>query len=83
MFDIVCSLILIILTSPVMLFAAIGTKLSSPGPIIFKQARVGKNKRLFQMYKFRSMRVNALENTGWTKNDDPRKTRFGSMMRKT
>ena len=83
LFDIVCSLILIILTSPVMLFAAIGTKLSSPGPIIFKQARVGKNKRLFQMYKFRSMRVNALENTGWTKNDDPRKTRFGSMMRKT
>jgi len=83
LFDIVCSLILILLTSPVMLFAAIGTKLSSPGPIIFKQARVGKNKRLFQMYKFRSMRVNALENTGWTKNDDPRKTRFGSMMRKT
>jgi len=83
LFDIVSSLILIILTSPVMLFAAIGTKLSSPGPIIFKQERVGKNKRPFQMYKFRSMRVNTQENTGWTKSDDPRKTRFGSMMRKT
>jgi lipopolysaccharide/colanic/teichoic acid biosynthesis glycosyltransferase len=35
------------------------------------------------MYKFRSMRVNAQERTGWTKNDDPRKTRFGSLMRKT
>lgn len=82
-FDILASLILIVLTSPVMLFAVIGTLLSSPGPIIFKQTRVGKNKRLFQMYKFRSMRVNAQERTGWTKNDDPRKTRFGSLMRKT
>ncbi|NCB05895.1 MAG: sugar transferase, partial [Clostridia bacterium] len=83
LFDIVTSLILIVITSPVMLFAVIGTLLSSPGPIIFQQTRVGKNKRLFQMYKFRSMRVNAEENTGWTKTDDPRKTRFGSLMRKT
>jgi len=83
LFDILNSLVLIVLTSPVMLFAVIGTLLSSPGPIIFKQTRVGKNKRLFQMYKFRSMRVNAQEGTGWTKNDDPRKTRFGSLMRKT
>ena len=83
LFDIVSALVFIVITSPVMLFAAIGTKLSSPGPIIFKQTRVGKNKRLFQMYKFRSMRVNADEKTGWTKNDDPRKTRFGSLMRKT
>jgi len=83
LFDIASSLVLIVLTSPVMLFAAIGTLLSSPGPMIFKQTRVGKNKRLFQMYKFRSMRVNAQESTGWTKSDDPRKTRFGSLMRKT
>ena len=83
LFDIVSSLILIVLTSPVMLFAVVGTLLSSPGPIIFKQTRVGKNKRLFQMYKFRSMRVNAQECTGWTTSDDPRKTRFGSLMRKT
>lgn len=83
LFDIASALILILITSPLMLFAAVGTLLSSPGPIIFKQNRVGKNKRLFQMYKFRSMRVNTQENTGWTKNDDPRKTRFGSLMRKT
>ena len=83
LFDIVSSLILIVITSPVMLFAVVGTLLSSPGPIIFQQTRVGKNKRLFQMYKFRSMRVNAEEKTGWTTSDDPRKTRFGSLMRKT
>ena len=83
LFDIVSSLILIVLTSPVMLFSVIGTLLSSPGPIIFQQTRVGKNKRLFQMYKFRSMRVNTQECTGWTTSDDPRKTRFGSLMRKT
>ncbi|NLI55337.1 MAG: undecaprenyl-phosphate glucose phosphotransferase [Clostridiales bacterium] len=81
--DIVSALLLIIVTSPVMLFAAIGVKLSSPGPVIFRQTRIGRNKRPFQMYKFRSMRVNARESTGWTKNDDPRKTKFGSLIRKT
>lgn len=80
--DIVCSLLLIILTSPLMLIAAIGVKLSSPGPIIFKQERVGKDKKPFYMYKFRSMRVNARENTGWSKNEDDRKTWFGSLIRK-
>ena len=82
-FDIFASLFLIVLTSPVMLFAVIGVKLSSPGPVIFRQDRVGKNKKLFKMYKFRSMRVNSEENTAWTTDDDPRKTRFGSFIRKT
>ena len=80
--DVVGSLILIVLTSPVMLVAAIGTKLSSPGPIIFKQTRVGRGKREFGMYKFRSMRVNDEEQTAWTTSDDPRKTKFGSFMRR-
>lgn len=80
--DIVGSLVLIILTSPIMLFAAIGIKLTSKGPVIFKQERVGLNKKIFTMYKFRSMRVNDSENTGWTTNDDPRKTKFGSFIRK-
>ena len=57
-------------------------KLSSPGPIIFKQLRVGKDKKEFYMYKFRSMRVNAREQTGWSTNEDPRKTAFGSFIRK-
>lgn len=81
--DIVSALLLILITSPIMLIAAIGVRFSSPGPIIFRQTRVGRNKKLFQMYKFRSMRVNAQENTGWTKQDDPRKTKFGSFIRKT
>lgn len=81
--DIVLALLLILITSPVMLITAIGVKLSSPGPVIFRQTRIGRNKKLFQMYKFRSMRVNSLENTGWTKQDDPRRTKFGSFIRKT
>lgn len=80
--DILGSLFLIILTSPLMLIAAIGVRLSSPGPIIFKQERVGKDKKNFYMYKFRSMRVNSRENTGWSKNEDDRKTWFGSLIRK-
>ena len=80
--DVAGSLVLILLTSPVMLVVAVGVKLSSPGPVIFKQERVGLNKRPFLMYKFRSMRVNAQESTGWSRNEDPRKTRFGSFIRK-
>ena len=81
-FDIVGALMLIVLTSPLMLAAAVGVKLSSPGPIIFKQLRVGKDKKEFYMYKFRSMRVNAREQTGWSTDKDPRKTAFGSLIRK-
>ncbi len=81
--DIVVSLILIILTSPIMLFAIIGVKLSSKGKVIFKQKRVGKNNKIFTMYKFRSMKENQESDTAWTTDDDPRKTRFGTFMRKT
>ncbi len=81
--DIVGSLLLIILTSPLMLAAVIGVKLSSPGPILFKQKRVGTLGREFYMYKFRSMRVNDESTTAWSKDFDPRKTKFGNFMRKT
>ncbi|QAT41928.1 undecaprenyl-phosphate glucose phosphotransferase [Aminipila luticellarii] len=80
--DILGSILLIAITSPVMLAASIGIKLSSPGPVIFKQERIGLNKKPFTMYKFRSMRVNPIERTGWTTLDDPRKTKFGSFIRK-
>lgn len=80
--DIVGSFILIICTSLIMLFTAITIKLTSVGPVIFKQKRVGLNKNLFTMYKFRSMRVNSQEKTGWSTNNDPRKTMFGSFIRK-
>ena len=80
--DIAISLCLILLFSPVMLAVAIGVKLSSPGPVLFSQERIGKNKKPFRMLKFRSMRVTGTEDTGWSTNSDPRKTRFGSFIRK-
>ena len=80
--DIVGSLLLIILTSPVMLVCAAGVRLTSPGPVIFKQKRVGRNKEPFYMYKFRSMRVNASQDTAWSADRDDRKTRFGAFLRK-
>lgn len=80
--DIIGALLLIVLTSPLMLFAVIGVKLSSPGPILFKQMRVGLAKKPFYMYKFRSMRVNDKQTTGWSTDSDPRKTKFGAFIRK-
>lgn len=80
--DIACSLALLLLTSPLMLAAAVGVRLSSPGPVLFRQKRVGKNKKPFYMYKFRSMRVTGTEDTGWSTKEDARKTRFGSFIRK-
>ena len=79
--DILGSLILIVLTSPLMLISAIGVKLSSPGPILFRQERVGKDKKPFNMLKFRSMRTD-IDHSGWSTDVDPRKTRFGSFLRK-
>lgn len=80
--DILMSCILIVLTSPIMLALAIGVKVTSPGPILFRQTRVGRNRKEFQMLKFRSMRVTSTENTGWSTNEDNRKTKFGSFIRK-
>ena len=80
--DIIGSAVIIILLSPLMLITAIGVKLSSPGPVFFRQERVGKDKKNFMMLKFRSMRVNAEENTAWSTNEDPRKTKFGTFIRK-
>ncbi len=81
-FDIFGSLFLIILFSPVMLFAVIGLKLTTKDSVIFKQKRVGQNKKEFVMYKFRSMRSNTTEDSGWSTNVDSRKTKFGAFLRK-
>lgn len=80
--DLIGSGLLLVLTSPVMLVCAAGVKLSSPGPVLFKQERVGRNKRTFYMYKFRSMRVNDRQDTGWSQGRDDRRTAFGSFLRK-
>lgn len=80
--DIAGSLILIAIFSPVMLVTALGVRLSSPGPVIFRQERVGKDKIPFSMLKFRSMRLNDAAETAWSTSGDPRKTRFGKFIRK-
>lgn len=84
-FDIVLSLIAIIITLPLMTFIAISIKLTSKGPIIYKQERVGLNKKSFMMYKFRSMKVQKEdeEKSKWTTENDPRKTKLGTWIRKT
>lgn len=85
MLDIVGSLMAIILSSPVMLTCAIIIKATSPGPLIFRQERVGLHNQPFTMYKFRSMVVQEpnKESKAWTVRDDPRVTPVGRFMRKT
>ena len=73
--DYFVAIVAIIITSPIMLITAIAIKLESPGPIIFKQERIGYNGKPFMMYKFRSMKVQDEdeEKSQWTTQDDPRK----------
>ena len=75
-FDIAGSLIMLAITSPAMLLAAILIKITSPGPVLFKQRRVGKDGKIFVLYKFRTMINNAEKNTGpvWATQDDERVT---------
>ncbi len=82
-FDFITSLVGLILLSPLFLIIAIGVKRSSPGPVFFKQTRVGYQRKEFKMLKFRSMRQNSEEDTAWTTNEDPRRTKFGAFLRKT
>ena len=83
--DVVGSLCCIILFSPIMLAACLGIKLTSPGPLIYRQVRVGLHNRSFEMYKFRSMEVQpeTEETKAWTVKNDPRVTGIGKFMRKT
>ncbi|MDP1774660.1 MAG: undecaprenyl-phosphate glucose phosphotransferase [Methylobacter sp.] len=79
------ALILLILISPLLLLISIGVKLSSPGPVFYRQERIGWNNRSFTMMKFRSMPVDAEAKTGavWAKPGEQRATRFGAFLRKT
>ncbi len=80
--DIATSSVIIIAFSWMYVIVAIGVKATSPGPVFFKQERVGLNNKSFNMLKFRSMRVNDESDTAWSTDADPRKTRFGSFIRK-
>lgn len=82
--DIVVSLLFLLLLFPVIwCFVAIGTRLSSPGPVFFKQKRTGYKGKAFTMYKFRSMKVNVRADELQATADDPRKTKFGDFLRRT
>ncbi len=83
--DIVGSLCGIVLVSPLLLIIAIAIKLTSPGPVIFKQERVGLHNVPFYMYKFRSMeqQTEADEKKAWTVKNDPRVTPIGKLLRRT
>lgn len=83
--DIVGSVAAIIVSSPVMLLMCILIKASSPGPLIYRQERVGLHNKTFWMYKFRSMEVQpeAEEKKAWTVKNDPRVTGIGKFMRRT
>lgn len=83
-FDIVFSLLFLCTLFPIILIiVTIITKLTMPGPIFFRQKRNGLNDKEFYCYKFRSMKVNAEADTLQATKDDPRKTRWGNIMRKT
>ena len=83
MFDIMLSLVILILFSPIMLLVALAVKIDSEGPIVFKQKRLGKNAKEFYIYKFRTMVVNAEKSGVYSDDKDPRITRVGSILRKT
>ncbi len=83
--DVVGALTALLLFSPIMLTICVLIKLTSPGPILYRQERMGLDGNTFQTLKFRSMRINAEQETGavWAKAADDRRTAIGSFMRKT
>jgi putative colanic acid biosynthesis UDP-glucose lipid carrier transferase len=83
-FDSVFALAALILLAPLLLAIALGIKLTSPGPVLFRQARLGLNGRKFNVYKFRSMHVHDESgNLAQARRGDPRVTRFGMFLRRT
>ncbi|MBD5641995.1 MAG: TIGR03013 family PEP-CTERM/XrtA system glycosyltransferase [Desulfovibrio sp.] len=82
--DVIISLSLLTLTAPITLLAALAVRLESPGPVIYRQKRVGLHEREFTVFKFRSMRQDAEKNGAvWAARNDARVTRIGRFMRKT
>lgn len=82
-FDICFATFAVILTAPLMLLISLVIKLTSPGPIFFRQQRVGLSGRTFFIYKFRTMQHTGAGESDrrWTTRDDPRRTRFGRWLR--
>ncbi len=82
-FDIAVSTIFLVFSPLIFIPVGIAIKLSSPGPIFFKQKRTGYRGREFNCYKFRTMRPNANADTQQATKNDPRKTRLGNFLRRT
>ena len=82
--DILISIILLIVSSPIILLTSIAIKIDSNGPVFYKQERSGMNEKIFKIIKFRSMRIDAEKDSGpvWSTKDDPRITRVGKFIRK-
>lgn len=81
-FDMVVGSTLLILTSPVLLLAAAAVRLSSSGPVLFRQPRVGRNGRTFEMLKFRTLYIDACSDTAWSVRDE-QVTSVGRVLRRT
>ena len=82
--DIAGSALGLIFLSPVMMLTALIIRVESPGPVFYVQERMGLDAKPFKVIKFRSMRQDAEKGgPGWTTKDDPRKTRFGNLLRRT
>ncbi len=81
--DVAVAAAALVLLGPVMMLVAALVKLTSPGPVFYRQQRCGLNGRTFGMLKFRSMRADAEQKTGavWAQKDDPRRTRLGTFLR--
>ena len=82
--DFVLSSLFLLFVLPLLVLIAMGVKLSSPGPVFYRQERVTWNGERFQMLKFRSMPVDAESQSGpvWAARDEPRTTRFGAFLRR-
>ncbi len=82
-FDIISSLTALVLLSPVLLVIAVLVKVDSPGPVFYRGVRVGRNRKMFSTFKFRTMVTDAEKKGGSsTADDDPRITRVGKVLRK-
>jgi Undecaprenyl-phosphate glucose phosphotransferase len=84
-FDFTFSALVLTCLAPLMVLIAVAIRLTSAGPIFFRQERVGLNGKIFSMYKFRSMKLTSAQesDTVWTTEDDPRCTSVGRLLRRT
>jgi exopolysaccharide biosynthesis polyprenyl glycosylphosphotransferase len=82
-FDLVAASVGLLLSAPVFLAAALAVQCSSPGPVFFRQLRIGKDGRPFELLKFRTMQVNSDSDTTWSVVGDARVTRVGALLRRT